>query len=145
MGMSSNAKLCYGYNLGGPENGWWIAELNEDGDWSNVGGDPANLIHEAAVQYGLELEFGGSPDYTEYILSAHTEEVEWGARQVDSGILALDWNEARYDDWARLVQAVGSLGITPMNRPEWVPEYHPEADKDRVAVEPGWILASFYG
>lgn len=155
MGQSTNAVLAYGYDLGGDEGGWKIAEAGEYGEWephwaADEDDDPmaaAGKLLLASVDFaetdwradgyrarkqaaearlGVELESYCSGDYPMWLLAAHTITVYRGdCKEIDFAAL----EKARADgDWdAKLTHALTTLGVTPKQE------------------RPGWLLVSYWG
>ncbi len=84
MGYSPYGQLSYGYYLGSDEDGWHIAELNEDGDWlpawidleEDPDEDPTDKLEDRIL---MAIGFNATirPDYADepaYHLWRHTYE-----------------------------------------------------------------------
>ena len=153
MGQSTNGMLVYGYDLGGDEDGWQIAEENiaaflewgsgEDGDLvekgkvrllASVGFTEtdwrADGYHErkkaAEERLGVEFESYCSGDYPMWLLAAHTVTVYRGdCKEIDFAALEKARTEGDWD--AKLAHAIQVLGITPTQE------------------KPGWLLVSYWG
>jgi hypothetical protein len=152
MGVSTNGILAYGYALGGPEDGWAIAEAGEYGEWTPewadddlVGDAERHLLvsvgfteddwradgyHDrrkaAQARVGVELEMYCSIDYPMYALVAHATTVYQGdAKKIDLAALERQRDEEGWD--SRLRAALDALGMTPEQQ------------------APGWLLLSFTG
>lgn len=55
MGSTATAKLVYGWNLGGSEEGWHLQEVDEDGDWlpewlPEEGDDPVDHVRTVLLR-----------------------------------------------------------------------------------------------
>lgn len=144
MGMSSDAKLVYGYDLGGDASEWLIRETGEYGglavDWYDIEAVDGIDFREAMVDRikaaglvdddwdGFLLD--GQPGdlrfvYYSYEWGAHilaTHEVEsgsYGSAVVDLAELAAHPDIPEWD--AKLAAAIAAIGITPtQDRPRWI-------------------------
>lgn len=155
MGRSLSAKLIYGYDLGGGEDEWKIAEVGEYGDlavdWFDE--DSEDGFDEQAERRLLnasgftETYEDGNADYfarereaktrlgvefTWYGVNDYSEHVlaahkidVCGAEVVDLAALAAHPDRGTWD--TALSSALDALGITPTQE------------------RPGWILCSYYG
>lgn len=155
MGVSTDGILVYGYNLGGDEGGWEVAEAGEYGEWEptwldeedpDTVGDAERVLlasvgfteddwrvdgyfdrkKEAEGRLGVELESYCSGDYPMYLLAAHKIVVKRGyVKTVD--FAELDRLRVEQDWDGKLQQALAALGVTPKQ------------------TEPAWLLASYWG
>lgn len=154
MGMSSRARLVYGYALGGNEDGegWLVEEANEYGEWEPDWMGDDDLIsaaeqrllasvgftetdykspgyfdrqRDAEARLGVELVPHGY-ELSCYALATHKVTVEWG----DTAVLdfaALESARVAGDWDSKLAAAVGALGMTPKQ------------------AKPAWLLLAVYG
>lgn len=148
MGMDPEAKLVYGYALGGDEDsdGWLIAEAGEYGQWepdwigdhgvvdaakkrllASVGFTETDYKvdgffdrqREAEARLGVKFATHGG-EHSCRALVTYEVSVEWGE------VAVLDFAElmaARVEgDWdAKLAHALAALGVTPkQERPAWL-------------------------
>lgn len=145
MGRTASGLLVYGYDLGGPEDGWKIAEADECGDWEPEWSTEDDVIDAAGrrlrASVGFEETDRQADGYWERAREADVRTgVEFGcvgpdeswvlcAFRVDadgSETVPLDFVElaarAEREGWdARLARAVVALGITPtQERPQWL-------------------------
>ena len=148
MGQSTNGILAYGYNLGGDEGGWKIAEADEYGDWEphwpDADDDPEGAVERfllasvgftetdwradgyrdrkktAQDQVGVQLESYCSGDYPMWLLAAHVITVYRGdVKEIDFAELMADRLQGEWD--AKLALAIQTLGITPkQDKPKWL-------------------------
>lgn len=140
MSVSTDAILCYGYNLGGGDGAWELAEEGEYGDleldWIGedddlvevatrrllvaAGLDPDRHYDLAMTPVGVDFEGYCSDSYTSYILAAKAITVSRGDCEVlDFVALAAETEAGEYD--AKLASAIHVLGITPkQDRPRWL-------------------------
>lgn len=155
MGHSTDGILAYGYDLGGTDAGWKIAEAEEVYGWlpawagiaesdlaatadrlllASVGFTEAYAQHlgyfvrqeEARAQMGVELIAYCSIEYPQYLLAAHWIRCARGDHRI-LNFPALE-RIAAEQGWAgKLQSALDTLGITP------------------IQTESAWILASFEG
>lgn len=154
MGMSANAVLAYGYDLGGEE--WKVREVGEYGaltlPWFNEDDEDdfvtaakkrllvaAGFVEddwqvdgyfarqrEAKDRLGVEFETYVSLDYPQYILAAKVITAGWGDSElVDVTALQCEPLENHWDD--KLTAALKTLGLTPTQE------------------QPGWLLVSYWG
>lgn len=148
MGSSPRARLVYGYEFGGDEDGWAVEEAGEYGEWNPpwLTEDGDDLISDAekvllasvgftetdweaegyfdrqrAAEARLGVEFtahGG--EYSCWALVCHEVTVEWGeVAQLDLASLMASVGEGGWD--AKLAAAVDALGARPkQERPAWL-------------------------
>lgn len=147
MGISTDAILAYGYDLGGGEEGWKVKETGEYGSLNVPWYNPENHGFGSAVEerllasagftetdwqvdgyfarrgaalntFGTELVSHCSLDYPMYILAAHHITVYRGmVGVVDLGELVALQEDAD----ARLTRTVAALGLTPTQEaPAWL-------------------------
>lgn len=144
MGVSTDALLAYGFDVGGPED-WRVREADGDPNWTpawcdndeDAGGDveeAASILDTLCLarrwptvlgESAVRLETHGHPDYPGYLLVAHVMTAYRGTAQV------IDRSELErlrvVEDWdGRLNAACKTLGITP------------------VQERPAWLLASYW-
>ncbi|WP_159401197.1 hypothetical protein [Streptomyces sp. NRRL B-24484] len=148
--MRTDARLDFGFALGGDESGWQVAEVDAYGallaDWARVddgtpleeagervllaaagfapdpatGGSRWRQQEEALQRQGVRIVVHGHVDFPSYVLAAHSIEAERGHWA------AVDFAElearARAEDWAgRLRAALAALGLTPAQAyPAWL-------------------------
>lgn len=148
MGQSTNGMLVYGYDLGGPEDGWKVAEAGEYGEWmpswstedSDIITDAEKALmasvgftetdwraegyfdreREAKARLGVEFESYCSADYPLWVLAACVITVYRGdAKEVDLAALEAQRTQEEWD--AKLAAAVQALGIEPtQDGPRWM-------------------------
>lgn len=154
MGMSSRARLAYGYALGGDEDsdGWLIEEASEYGEWepdwqgedgiteaaearmlASVGFTETDWEvdgyfdrqRDAKARLGVKFVHHGG-EWSCVVLATHETTVEWGeVAEIDFATLEQLQVEG---DWnAKLAHAVKTLGITPKQ------------------ASPRWLLVAAYG
>lgn len=147
MGQSTNGMLVYGYNFGGEEGGWQLAEVDEYEPWepewmgdddvisaagerllASVGFTETDYKAEgyfdrkkaAEDRLGVEFDSFCSGDYPMWVLAADVTTVYRGdVKEIDFAAL----EQAREDgDWdAKLAAAVQALGVTPkQDGPKWL-------------------------
>lgn len=139
MGMSTDAMLMYGYDLGSDESGWKVQQLNEDGELT-VGDEAESVLlaavgftetdwradgyhermREAKARIGVTFERHCSADYPEHVIAAHVIKVYRGkSKPIDFAALRA---QAAAEDWdGRLASALATLGLKPtQERPQWL-------------------------
>lgn len=145
MGISTNAILAYGYDLGGDDAGWKLEGLNRHGefksDWYDADRDLAEaMIHRLAVAHGV-----ASADPDSYINESELKEV--------SGVEFVTYQHHEFSAYVLATTDVTahrgeSKRIESLDVPEGSDE------KLRAAVEaigikptegPGWFLVSYWG
>lgn len=155
MGMSTNAMLAYGYNLGGDDLGWNVQQVDADGllkvDWPALDDDgfqeAARQVLLASVGFtetdwradgyfdrqraaeariGVKIDSHCSGDYPGWFLATRIITVYRGdVSAVDFAALNA---QAASENWnGRLAKALEALGLTP------------------TAEHPQWLLASYWG
>lgn len=153
MGVSTDAILAYGYNLGGCDE-WLVEEQDEDGllalDWftddddesfvdaaivrlmeasgfvETDGLDSYRARIEAEKNLGVEFVRYCHIDYSGLILAAREIRVYRGdVKVIDPVALSRDPVEGGWD--AKLNAALATLGLTPKQE------------------RPGWLLCSYWG
>lgn len=144
MGVSTDALLVYGFDLGGPGVGWLVHEASGDDRWAPAWCDPEHaygVLGPAEVELralgdqrgwptvfgesAVRLETHGHPNFPGYLLVAHVVTAYRGTAQV---IDRSELERLRFvEDWdGRLNAACETLGITP------------------VQERPAWLLASYW-
>ncbi len=148
MGQSTNGMLGYGYDLGGDEGGWKVAEAGEYGEWmpswstedgdvredaerrllASVGFTETDWRAEgyydrkraASSRLGVEMEAYCSGDYPMWLLAAAVITVYRGdCKVVDFAALEAQRVDDEWD--AKLAAAVEALGIEPtQDGPRWL-------------------------
>ncbi len=150
MGNSADGILAYGFNLGGDEGGWEVAEADSEyGEWKpdwydedeeDLAGDAEKRLlevagfsetdykaegyydrkREAEARVGVELVPYCSFDYPIYVLAAHAITVYQGHAK------EIDWAELERqrvsEGWDdKLTAAREALGVTPkQEQPKWL-------------------------
>lgn len=148
MGMDPEAKLVYGYALGGDEDseGWQIVEAGEYGEWepdwagdddvmdaaekrllASVGFTETDYKidgyhdrkRDAEARLGVKFALHGG-EWSCRALVTHEVSVEWGdTAELDFAELMAARVEGDWD--AKLAHAVAALGVTPkQERPAWL-------------------------
>lgn len=155
MGTSTDGILAYGYNLGGDDSGWEVAEADEYGgltlDWLAEDDDDFETAamnrllaaagftetdwqvdgyfkrkNEAEKNLGVGFETYCSGDYPLYILAAKVITVSRGyVEPIDVTALQCEPVENHWDD--KLRGALSTLGMTPKQE------------------KPAWLLCSYWG
>lgn len=154
MGVSTDGILAYGYNLGGDDSGWEVAQADEYGgltlDWLDEDDDFAAeaekrllaaagftetdwqvdgyFAREKAAKEGLGVKFESycSGDYPLYVLAAKVITVSRGyVEHIDMTELVEAPNVHGWDD--KLRGALEILGLTPKQE------------------SPRWLLCSYWG
>lgn len=166
MGMSSSGILAYGYDLGGPENGWNFPDLDY-GEWLPPGiseddvdfefdewaepkllasagfdeDDESNGWAErrkaARQRIGVEVIHSGSYDYFRaYLVTWHDDGYGFDPKTIDFAEL----NRQRIEeDWdGKLANAAKVLELPTIMVPDR--DYKPT-----LVQRPHWILTAFYG
>jgi hypothetical protein len=155
MGVSTDAILAYGYDLGGDEDGWKVREagkygeleldwLDEEDDFTEQAMDRIRAAagftetdwqaegyfdrkHAAEAAAGVEIEMYCSDEAPMYLLAAKVHTVSRGHIK-DAAALMAGADDATRREWdAKLAAAVAALGMTP------------------VQEKPAWLLCSYWG
>lgn len=149
MGISTNAYLMYGYELGGSDVAWKVQQVDEDGtltvDWVDQGdGDFEEAAmqqlraaagfaetdwqvdgffarqREADARLGVSFETHCHSEYPVWVLCAKRISAYRGESEpIDFDALAA---QAAAEDWdGKLAAALAVLGLTPtQERPQWL-------------------------
>lgn len=154
MGMSADADLAYGYDLGGPESGWSVEEAGEYGDWEPPWADGEDIVtaaekrllqivgeftetdwraegyydrkRAAEARVGVKFVSVGHCNYGGWILAArHVSAWGYSVKTVDLAALEAERVSSNWDDL--LAQALRVLEFTPKQ------------------TKPAWLLAPSYG
>lgn len=149
MGVSTDGILAYGFNLGGDEGGWEIAEVDEYGEWTPdwydeeeedlVSDAETHLLRaagftetdykaegyydrkrEAGARVGVELVSYCSGEFPMYVLAAHHITAYRGdVKEIDFAALDQKRVDEGWDE--KLRAACEALGVTPkQERPKWM-------------------------
>ena len=148
MGTSTDGILAYGYNLGGDDSGWEVAEADEHGgleldwladdpgfttaamdkllaaagftetDWQVDGYSKRKKAAEESL--GVEFETYCSDDFPMYLLAAKVITVSRGyVEPIDMTELVEAPNVNGWD--GKLRSALSTLGLTPkQEKPQWL-------------------------
>lgn len=145
MGTSTNAILAYGYELGGDNDGWKIAEAGPYGElrlpWltedeldnaefdfaeevmlrlAREAGHDVKYTSQAEEETGLRVESHCSAECAEWLLAAKVITAYRGhPKNIDFAALERERVERDWD--SKLERACQVLGITPtQGKPRWV-------------------------
>jgi hypothetical protein len=140
MGISTDAILAYGYDLGDdPDVDWWANRDEDDEEESDFGEVATNKMLEsigftekwvsgiddeyftrkrnAEGQLGVEIIYHCSYDYPMYILAAKEIRAYRGdvtVIEMSDLLINIEWDD-------KLARALQSLGIKPINEyPQWM-------------------------
>lgn len=128
MGSTSSGHLFYGYTLGGGEAGWYVAEADEDGQWTPpwLSGEPDDL--DEAIMHRLVAHLGGFTEPDPYPNIYDGDRSYEQIRGTPEYAARLEWSSRKSEAWRNLgidLERVGGydsrelvLTIAEHERPE---------------------------